>query len=646
MSDAVKIQFGGLGLVSTTEKQLDRSTKYDHLFPMPDWKQRIVRRNGPVESVIEDIKSVIYGYREQTQRFAPYMRGENIYETCRNIWNFWYNRCLYKEDVKGLEQLRTSPRSYWEGAGFNPDEPDDFGIDCDDFSIAVAQTLLNLKIPCYLRIARYPLVDYFQHIYVIVPDGKKLIVIDCVLDEFDKEKFPVETKEYLIMDKRNFNGIDVAILSGFGDSQSPLLDVVTGSDFSGLTSFGTTADSDKELDALYQHIQKTRALVAENPELVKEAEYPEQFLKMLDYAIQYWNTDKRDEALAILASREDQANQLRGFCPGSDTSESEVELHAISGGGYLALGKIGGERKFFNKVKEAVKKTGQGIKEAAKAVVKYNPLSLAARAGVLLALKTNLFHMAATLKWGYLSESEARKQGFDMDEWAKAVKHLQDTEDMYSKILQGSKDELKHTILSGRAGDLNALPLGSLGIEPITTTTTTAAATGFIAKIKSWVKNIDLKKMLKKVDLKKLATAAQQAFKPKSENAPTDSITDRGNLPPSTEDEKKNARDSENDDGTSAALPLLVIGGLGVLFLASGKNKKENKSGYAGFGSTKTRKKSKRKKEVNIDTYDIPALTGADHVPGSFSPGNSHKRKKRKGAKAKTKSKVKKFKLR
>lgn len=646
MSSTGKIQFGALGLVSTTEKILDRSTKYDHLFPEPDWKQRIARREGEVLDVIEDIKKVIFDYREQTRQFAPFMRGKNIYETCRNIWNFWYNRCRYKEDIKGLEQLRTAPRSYWEGAGFNPDlaEDEEFGIDCDDFAIAVAQTLLNLGIPCYLRIARYYGVDYFQHIYVYVPFKGKKIFIDCVLDTFDQEKFPAQTKDFLIMDKTNFNGIDVAILSGFGDSTSPLLDVVTGSDFNGVGGFGSADDADKDLNAVYQHILKTRQLVAENPELIKEVEHPESFLKMLDYAIQYWNTDKRDEALAILAGREDQANELRGFCPGSDTQESEIEMRPLSGGGYIALGKVGGARRFFNKVKETVKKVGQGIKEVAKDVVKYNPLTLAARGGVLLAMKTNLLHMAAHLKWGYLPEADARKMGLDMDEYAKAVQSLKNTEDMYTKVLQGDKETLKKEILSGRAGDLNSLPLGSLGFEPVTTATTTAAATGFIAKIKSWIKNIDLKKMLKKVDLKKLSNTVHQAIKNRTDGAAIDPGT---NLPNPNIDDGKNLKtggDGGDNPESSAALPILVIGGigLGVLLLSSGGKKKQNVN---GFGSVKKKKKKKKASFSGADPYDIPPLTGIDHVQGKYlSPGISHKTKKKKGAKAK--SKVKKFKLR
>ncbi len=636
MSRVGNIQFGSLGLISTTVKQLDRSTRFDHLFAVPDWEQTIIRRAGKIDDVITDITKVVFDYRDQTKQFAPYMRGTSIYETCRNVWEFWYRRAHYKEDARGLEQLRTPARSYWEGAGFNPNRDPDYGIDCDDFSIAVSQTLLNLGIPCHLRIARYEGKDYFQHIYVTVPYGNKKIFIDCVLDAFDTEKFPVETQDFLIMDKNNLNGIDVAILSGIEDA--PLVDIVTGSDFRGLEGFA--GDETKELNAIYQHLLKTRKVVAENPELVKEAEHPDSLLKMLDYAIRYWDTDKRDEALAILASREEDGNRLRGFSPGSDTSESEFEIRGLSGGGYAAIGKIGGERKFFTKVKEAVKKAGNGLKEAGKAVVKYNPLSLAARGGVLLAMKTNLFHMAAHLKWGYLSEAEARNKGLDMNEWAKSRDSLKNTEDMFTGVLQGDKEALKAAILKGRAGDLNSVALGSLGVEPVTAATTTAAATGFLAKIKAWIKGIDLKKMFKKVDMKKLTATVSTVIqaKPDLQNKDANEF-----LP---EDDKSNERNAE-DEGMGVALPLLVVGGLAVLMLAGGDKKSKPNTGYSGFGSTgKSRKKKKQKsKPSDFDMYSMPALTGTE-AQGTFIPGprKSRKKNQKKGAKGK-KGKVKKMKL-
>lgn len=645
MTSLQHIRFSGLGFVSTTEKRLDTSTTYDRFFPKPDWKERIVRRDGKVEDVVGDMVGVIFKYREDTRRFAPFMRGANIYETCRNLWNFWYHRCRYKEDVKGREQLRRAARSYWEGAGFGPDK-EDFGIDCDDFSMAVAQCLVNLGIPCYLRIARYPLVDHFQHVYVVVPYRGKQITVDCVLDQFDLEKPTAEHKDYIVMDKSNLNGIDIAVLSGLG--AAPLLDVVTGSDFLNLKGFGAVTDKDKELDAVYQHLIKTRQLVVENPELVKEAEHPETFVQMLDYAIKYFNTDKRDEALAVLADEEEKANSLRGFT--SEADNVEVEFRGLSGGGFAALGKVTGKHKFFDKVKDAAKKAGEGIKEAGKAVVRYNPISVAARAGLLLALKTNLFHMAEALKWGYLTPQQAKDQGFDEGEWAKLKAAHRDTENMFVTVLQGEKEHLKDAIVNGRAGGLSGITLGELGIEPVTTATTTAAATGFIAKIKSLLGKINLKKLLAKVDPSKLLKKGDDKTPTMLNPAPGNSNTtsNTNTLPAETPDtppgDGSNQRNA-NDEGSGfvKVLPVLAIGALAVYALTAGKKKKPQVSGLSGTGKKSKKKKSKGAHE-HFEVYGVPALTGSSYVRDPH-PGSTHKRKRRKPKGGKKHKGVKKYKL-
>jgi hypothetical protein len=149
------------------------------------------------------------------------------------------------------------------------------------------------------------------------------------------------------------------------------------------------------LDKLYQNLVATRNAVAQNPSLVSTVDDPQALIKMLDYAIQYWYTDKRNEALDILAKNEAQLNLQNG-------------VNTMNGLNYdpddLALSGIN-VKVFFTNVKKTVKtvgqKVGQAAKVAVKAVVKFNPLSIAAR------MKLNLGKMASKLKWAYGTQQQA-----------------------------------------------------------------------------------------------------------------------------------------------------------------------------------------------------------------------------------------------
>ena len=69
---------------------------------------------------------------------------------------------------------------------------------------------------------------------------------------------------------------------------------------------GLGADSETQrLQSIYDHLLKTRNLIASKPELISSVDYPPAFIKMLDYAIDNWYTPNRDKALQILAKNED-----------------------------------------------------------------------------------------------------------------------------------------------------------------------------------------------------------------------------------------------------------------------------------------------------------------------------------------------------
>jgi hypothetical protein len=445
-------------------RTIQDGSRYNTYFPSPDERDRVIINDGEVTDTVELMEKVVWKYLDDTKRIAPLLKRSSTLDTCKAIWEFVYHHVQYKLDKRGLEQLRRPARSWAER---------NTGVDCDCMSIFVSSILTNLQIPHKFRITKYS-EDTWQHVYVIVPlKGSDYCVIDAVVSAFNYEKKFTDKMDYTM----SLKGINVAVLSGV--SGNDFYDAVMATSLSGIGLGATTNQSD--LDKIYQNLVATRNAVSQNPGLVSTVDDPQALLKMLDYAIQYWHTDKRDQALEILAQNESQLNLRNGVSTinGLDFDPDELALSGINVKG------------FFTGVKNTVKKVGQKVGEAAKvavkAVVKYNPLSIAARGGFLLAMKLNLGKMASKLKWAYGTQQQAAAKGVNVATWQKSKNALIKVEKLFADKLQGSRDALKNAILKGKAGNLNGFVedqmLGYLG-EPASTTLIAAATPVIVATIK------------------------------------------------------------------------------------------------------------------------------------------------------------------
>jgi hypothetical protein len=294
-------------------------------------------------------------------------------------------------------------------------------------------------------------------------------VIDGVVSEFNYEKKYTKKMDFTM----SLNGINVAVLSGV--SSNDHYNAVMANSLTGLG-----ASSGAELDKIYENIVATRNAIAQDPSLVSSTDDPKALLQMLDYAIQYWHTDKRNQALEILAQNEAQLNLRNGVktINGLEYDPDELTLSGVNVKG------------FFTNVKKSVNTAGQKVgdvaKKAVKAVVKYNPLTLAARGGFLLAMKLNLGKMAHKLKWGYGTAEQARAKGIAPAQYQKSKTALTKVEHLFADKLQGSREVLKNAILKGRAGNLSGVVieqlLGYLG-DPVTASAIAAATPVIIATI-------------------------------------------------------------------------------------------------------------------------------------------------------------------
>ena len=572
--------------ITSGQRRIRDGKQFDRYFPKPDERDRIIIKDGEVSDTVELMEKVVHKFLTDTARIAPVLRRNTIEETCKSIYDFVYNHIQYKLDKRGLEQLRRPARSWAERRT---------GVDCDCMSIFISSILTNLKIPHSFRITRYS-ADHWQHVYVIVPDQRGGYTnIDAVVSPYGYEKPFTDKMDYTM----SLNGINVAVLSGLN---SDLDTVVMGAGLSGSDLGATTAKQD--LDSIYRHLVATRKSIAENPKMVSSIDDPQALIKMLDYAIQYFYTDKRDEALAVLEKNEEQLNFRNGFS-GLGDDVFDHDEYALNGPG---------KKGFFKGIKNAVQKVGKGLKEVGKAVVRFNPVSIAARGGFLVAMKTNLGKMAAKLKWGYATKEQAAAKGISEAQWNKSKEALAKVERLFADKLQGKRDALRNAILKGKAGNLDGIieeDFQGLG-EPVTAATLAAATPIIVAAIKI-LKDSGLLNKNENVNPEDLAK--EMANDPGAAEALQKAGSESGTESGGDASGQKSASTGTEDAATTGSgggvmefikknpVPAVIGGGLlafGIYKMVSKPKKSTSLSGYS------SRKKNQLKKKHSKGNKQLP----------------------------------------
>jgi hypothetical protein len=165
-------------------------------------------------------------------------------------------------------------------------------------------------------------------------------------------------------------------------------------------------------------------------------------------------------------------------------ADAEENLYMVDGLGELGfLKKIGKGLKNAAKFvgKKVIKPVAKGVSNAAKftgkkilkpvisTVNRYvNPATILLRNGFLASMKLDLFNVAERLRFGYLSDAEARKRGVNMSEFSKLKKAIHKANQIY-ELAGGKKENLKNAILKGKGNSDKAVPLSGLeGLGEIT----------------------------------------------------------------------------------------------------------------------------------------------------------------------------------
>ncbi len=554
--------------------------------------RRTLKENASVDDTLKNMKRIAYRDSWQVKELAHDIHGYNTKDTCQNIWNF-VRTIPYKEDTEGIEELRTPASTITNNRG-----------DCDDYTILISAILLNLHIPHIYKCTAYEEAGKFQHVYPVAhdPQGNEY-VIDCVpeIPAFNYEAKPIiDLKKVNVMELQELSGLGAAIdpsVEYAGDLQAEMAEnfPLTGidDDFEDeilennfLTGFGEVATEDKAVIVLSGKADVAklleRGLLAEvnkaRQSLQQEQKQPSALSRLIDVPKELsllnaifnaWeNEDERQETLNNAIKT---GSSYAGFYKSILHSIEQIEnenLQGIDDSNPVYLGKVDmmdylledtdleglGKRK--GRLRNFFKKIGQGIKKGLKAVVKFNPATIALRAATLLVLKTNFGHFAEKLIYGYLTQEQAAAQGLDMAEWQKLVDAKDKAEKYFTKI-GGKEENIKSAIIKGKAAKKTGVQIGGLG-EPVMATTASAiaAATPFIVIVKKLLSKINPVTLFKNIKNKIMQHKAEKQSK-ESNTGDKSNITDEGGSDDNGEDnsanvpakQKTNETKDGNDDG-------------------------------------------------------------------------------------------------
>jgi hypothetical protein len=174
-----------------------------------------------------------------------------------------------------------------------------------------------------------------------------------------------------------------------------------------------------------------------------------QFLNGLDAPMPYSSVD--DKIIDGLDGDDDIMGELGLFGKRKKKKQAEVEADPLKSPD--AVPGTGKKKKkgFFKKVLNVANKL--------------NPLTLALRNGVLVAMKLNIGKIGSRLRWSYLSPNQAKAKGIDMTRYVQLVRTRQKLEDIFSNA-GGNPGNMKKAILKGKGNKDHAVN-GLLGLGAI-----------------------------------------------------------------------------------------------------------------------------------------------------------------------------------
>ena len=536
----------GYSPLSAKYRTISDGSQYDHLFPEPELKKTVLKKDGSVDDTVQLMKRIIKEYSYQVRGLAKILKGKTIKESAENVFNFVFKYIKY--NVEKGEQLRT-PAYTWYCAQVCARQGNQFdaknSADCDCMSIFCGSLFYEMKIPFALRIAAYKddwgNVGNWQHVYVIVYGDGENITCDPVTHKFNYEKPTGKDKTYPM----SLTGNDIIMLSGIDGTSRVYEENEDG-------SVGLLAGRKKRKER-----RKARKAARK---------------------------EKRAAKKAIRKARK---------------SGDKEALKKAKAAKKAAKKKLAANRGGLVK---AAKKVGKAIK---KFTVKTS--LLLPRASFLLLLRLNFRGLAKRLSTNQQARDKFakvwKKLGGSMSKLNKAIDKGKGRKALFgSKKLKGDLEgqlaELGLVLENHGVIDMPEY-LGSLGIEPVTTATGTAIASAMpiIKKILEVMKSVGEKIHETAEEAREDGEDVEEADEEEEIQFDNDEVDDGEQSDGDGEDEDEDADEDEDLEGAYFVRDdgeLCDIDGLGNITVLGSLGKKDKSAKKAKKAAKKAARKQKK----------------------------------------------------
>ena len=215
---------------SAVNRVIKDGSQFDSLFPKPDGKKILLKKDGEVDETVQFMKQIVNDCNYQTKKIAEKIavrKNDGSLDekaSVQSLWNFVVDYIKY--NIEAGEQLRTPAKTWYDAqvcARQHPGVNDpQHSADCDCMSIFCGCVLLNWGIPFSFRITGYSdvlgICHGYQHVYTIAHCKGENVICDPVYHLFNAEK-PFEIQKTYAM---SLNGCDIYALSGIPDEDEEL----------------------------------------------------------------------------------------------------------------------------------------------------------------------------------------------------------------------------------------------------------------------------------------------------------------------------------------------------------------------------------------------------------------------------------------